>query len=75
MALVAVRRAVPPAFNATSTVRGSTSLPRPSTTVAPLLFKRPRTPPVSFLTMPPFHSCIFSTSTSTGPTLMPWPPM
>ena len=46
---------------------------RPSNTVAPFAFSSPRTPPVSFLTMPPFHSCIFSTSISTLPMLMPAP--
>ena len=32
---------------------------------APLPLNRPRTPPVSFLTMPPFQSCIALTSSST----------
>ncbi len=71
IAFSATTRRLPPDFSVTSTVFLATSLPRPSMMVAPFALSSERTPPVSFWTMPSFHSCIFGASTLTPPTSMP----
>ena len=50
---------------------GPVSTAVPITRSAPLALSRPRTPVVSFLTMPPFQSCIAFTSSSILAILMP----